>query len=157
MSWGAEPRVIQERFGDSRSDSDNWEKTAFYDGSSMAKANHITCKSPESYERRTNCELGLHYLRVNFGFRRSTTSFMMKTMLPTVLLVIAGLASLFIPLDKINERMSVAITTCLTQVALMVNSLNQAPVTSYVKVGKQPESNLNRNVFFFTHSYWTFG
>ncbi len=69
-----------------------------------------------------------------FEFRRFRRSHIVQTYLPSTLLVLASLASLYVPSDLVPGRMTLCITTTLTVMAMMTTVLDNAPSTSYLKV-----------------------
>lgn len=74
-----------------------------------------------------------NYVKLMFEFRRYTTSFIVQTMIPSILMVLASFGSLCVPSNQIPGRMTLAITTCLTHMSMINGALEKAPRTSYLK------------------------
>ncbi|TRY70557.1 hypothetical protein TCAL_02346 [Tigriopus californicus] len=74
-----------------------------------------------------------NYVKIMFEFKRYTTSFIVQTMIPSILMVLASFGSLWVPSNQIPGRMTLAITTCLTHMSMINGALEKAPRTSYLK------------------------
>merc|ERR1719323_1585625 len=60
-------------------------------------------------------------------------SYMIQTILPSLMMVLCSYGSLFIPHDQVPGRMALSITTTLTLVTLSNGLFNTSPRTSYLK------------------------
>ena len=61
-------------------------------------------------------------------------SYTVQTGLPSVMMVVASLGSLFVPAEQVPGRMTLSITTCLTLVAMSGSVFQNSPRTAYLKV-----------------------
>jgi hypothetical protein len=84
---------------------------------------HFVCKPKKSSEYLSSASVWL----------RLPTA-IVQTYLPSVLLVFASIASLWVPSELVPGRMTLCITTTLTLMSMMSTVLKDAPQTSYVKV-----------------------
>lgn len=112
------PNINKVSYTDNDNDSDwqNWEKSAYV------------------YEREANCtDCRKDMLMMSFRFKRKTMSYMIQTILPSMMMAVCSYGSLFIPHDQVPGRMALSITTTLTLVTLSNGLFNTSPRTSYLK------------------------
>ena len=159
LEWHSLPLIMKKGYGSGVKIDDNWEKSSTVE---MRTSDNINKTIPLSAKCITSkagsCNVGVEYLKVDFIFVRSRTSFLAQTMLPTILLVTAGFGSLFVPPDLVPGRMTLAITTCLTLIAMMSSALNHAPTTSYMKVRTDNSwCNISGSIHLEIFRHLTFG
>ena len=121
--WWSPPSLQQSTEKNGKKHEDNWKRSMFYED--IIK---------EYKFNRSGEEVHVNYAKVEYRFERSSTAFVIQSMVPTLLLVVASYCSLYIPPSQIPGRMTLAITTCLTQIAMISSALDKAPATSYLKV-----------------------
>ena len=124
--WSSPPSLKRIIRGSGKSSIDNWKRSMFYEDS----------VSSGTMKQKQIPALDVYYLKVEYRFERSSTAFEIQSMVPTFMLVIASYGSLYIPPSEIPGRMTLAITTCLTQIAMISSALDDSPPTSYLKVTK---------------------
>ena len=122
--WGSPPSLKRITGGNSDNPIDNWKRSLSYEDRLV----NITPKIQQDPIH------DVYYLKVEYTFERSSTAFAIQSMVPTFMLVIASYGSLYIPPSQIPGRMTLAITTCLTQIAMISSALDDSPPTSYLKV-----------------------
>ena len=122
--WRSPPRLKRSSEKNGKKHEDDWQRSVFYEDR-IEGWNDNNTQGQES---------DVHYAKVEYRFKRSPTAFVVQSMVPTLLLVIASYGSLYIPPSQIPGRMTLAITTCLTQIAMITSAIDGAPATSYLKV-----------------------
>ena len=122
--WGSPPSLKRIIGGNGKKSIDNWKRSLFYEDNVSGAAMNI----------QQDLALDVYYVKVEYRFERSSTAFEIQSMVPTFMLVIASYGSLYIPPSEIPGRMTLAITTCLTQIAMISSALDDSPPTSYLKV-----------------------
>ncbi len=72
--------------------------------------------------------------QIIFLYKRVQVGYYMQTIIPSILLVTASFASLFVPSDQVPGRMCLAVTTTLTLMGMINSVFQTSPDTSYLKV-----------------------
>ena len=130
LLWQRKPALIENVVQGKEIDGTNWEINSYVEENRDNSS--LTARCTKTGGR--TCAKNQEYLKMYFTFERSRTLFYVQTMVPTVLLVTASFGSLFVPPSQVPARMTLAITTCLTLMAMMTSTYNTAPSTSYLKV-----------------------
>ena len=116
LLWNVKPSMMLNKFRSNSDTSGNWEMSAYYE------------------ERKTTCQRCENFVSVLFRFKRSHIGYIVQIFLPTTFIVVASFGSLFVPMDQIPGRMTLAITTTLTLIAMTNNVVDKSPKTAYIKV-----------------------
>ncbi len=74
-----------------------------------------------------------NFLAINFFFIRARLGYFVQTLIPSLLMVIASVGSLWVPRDQVPGRMTLAITTTLTLMSMIGAVFESAPKTAYLK------------------------
>ena len=113
----------------------NWDFTHILYGSDSLSS-HSTRGQPGAFH--TNYETQFSGFNVVIGIKRKTLVFLVKTLLPLLLLVLAVYVTLFFPVSLIKERLTIAISAMLASAILLgvINSqLTDVGYTTAIEYG----------------------
>ena len=99
------------------------------------KLNDIQTKLPSEYylsatELKLNSDGNIVY---NFWMTRFAAYSLLSIYVPTMLMLLIGYGTLWIPVSDFQDRGTMSLTTLLVLISLYTDTLNNLPITSYVK------------------------